>query len=99
MIFDSIRKCDVDIRQSLYGNVVVCGATSLIKQFGQRLENSIKQYTPDAITIKVVTVMEGQYSSFVGGSILTSLPSFQDLWITKEEYKETGASIVHRKCI
>ena len=40
-----------------------------------------------------------KHASWVGGSILASLSTFQDSWITKEEYEEAGPSIVHRKCI
>ena len=36
--------------------------------------------------------------SWIGGSILTSLSNFENLWVTKNDYKEIGASIVHRKC-
>ncbi|KTG40545.1 hypothetical protein cypCar_00002780, partial [Cyprinus carpio] len=32
------------------------------------------------------------------GSILASLSTFQQMWITKQEYDEAGPSIVHRKC-
>jgi hypothetical protein len=36
----------------------------------------------------------------VGGSILSSLSTFQQMWISKQEYDESGPSIVHRKvCI
>ncbi|KAL6745380.1 hypothetical protein V8C86DRAFT_3123834 [Haematococcus lacustris] len=34
---------------------------------------------------------------WIGGSILSSLSTFQSMWITREEYLETGPNIVHRK--
>ena len=42
--------------------------------------------------------VQRKYSVWIGGSILASLSSFQQMWITKEEYDEAGPSIVHRKC-
>jgi hypothetical protein len=33
-----------------------------------------------------------------GGSILASLGSFQQMWMSKQEYEEHGAGLVHRKC-
>ncbi len=34
----------------------------------------------------------------IGGSILASLGSFQQMWMSKAEYEEHGSSLVHRKC-
>jgi len=48
--------------------------------------------------IKVVAPPERKYSVWMGGSILSSLSTFQSMWVTKEEYDECGPSIVHRKC-
>ena len=35
---------------------------------------------------------------WIGGSILSSLSTFQQMWISKQECNESGPSIVHRKC-
>jgi len=48
--------------------------------------------------IKVVAPPERKYSVWIGGSILSSLSTFQSMWITKSEYDDSGPSIVHRKC-
>ena len=40
---------------------------------------------------------ERKYSVWIGGSILASLSTFQQMWISKQEYDESGPSIVHRK--
>ena len=50
------------------------------------------------IKVKVVAPPERKYSVWIGGSILSSLSTFQQMWITKEEYEEFGPAIVHRKC-
>jgi len=42
--------------------------------------------------------IERKYSTWVGGSILSSLGSFQSLWIGKGEYDDHGSSIVEKKC-
>lgn len=36
---------------------------------------------------------------WIGGSILASLSTFQQMWISKQEYDESGPSIVHRKYV
>ncbi|KAF9107302.1 hypothetical protein BGX27_008787 [Mortierella sp. AM989] len=46
--------------------------------------------------IKIVAPPERKYSVWIGGSILASLSTFQQMWISKMEYDESGPSIVHR---
>jgi actin-like protein 6A len=42
--------------------------------------------------------IERKSSSWLGGSILASLGTFNQLWISKKEYEEVGSSIIETKC-
>ncbi|XP_026192862.1 actin-related protein 4 [Cyclospora cayetanensis] len=42
--------------------------------------------------------LERRQSAWIGGSILSSLSSFQAAWCSREEYEEHGPSVVQRKC-
>ncbi|KAK9293378.1 hypothetical protein QLX08_011663, partial [Tetragonisca angustula] len=53
---------------------------------------------PSTIKIKIIAPPERKYSVWIGGSILASLSTFQQMWISKQEYDESGPGIVHRKC-
>lgn len=55
-------------------------------------------FTVYVLQVKVVAPPERKYSVWIGGSILASLSTFQQMWIAKSEYDESGPSIVHRKC-
>jgi len=96
--FDSIMKCDVDIRKDLYANVVMSGGTTMFKDIDARLQAELEALAPAAMKIKVVAPPERKYSVWIGGSILSSLSTFQNMWIYKAEYDESGPGIVHRKC-
>ena len=48
--------------------------------------------------LQIIAPPERKYSVWIGGSILASLSTFQQMWISKQEYDEAGPSIVHRKC-
>ncbi|MQI72129.1 actin, cytoplasmic 2, partial [Escherichia coli] len=58
----------------------------------------ISALAPSSMKIKVVAPPERKYSVWIGGSILASLSTFQQMWISKGEYDESGPAIVHRKC-
>lgn len=97
--FNSIMKCDVDIRRELYANVVLSGGTTMFDGIGERMTKELTNLVPSTMQIKVIAPPERKFSVWIGGSILSSLSTFQTMWITKEEYDESGPSIVHRKCV
>jgi len=96
--FQTIMKCDLDIRKDLYLNIVLSGGTTMFPGIKERMEKEISNLAPAAMKIKVVAPPERKYSVWIGGSILSSLTTFQNMWISKAEYDESGPSIVHRKC-
>jgi len=96
--FQSIMKCDVDIRKDLYANVVLSGGTTMFQGIGERMTKELTALAPSTMKIKVVAPPERKYSVWIGGSILSSLSTFQQMWISKNEYDESGPTIVHRKC-
>jgi len=65
---------------------------------GERMTEELKKLAPQSMKIKVIAPPERKYSVWIGGSILSSLSTFQNMWITKGEYDESGPGIVHRKC-
>ena len=97
-LFHSIMMCDVDIRKDLYANIVLSGGTTMFSNIAERLTKEIVALAPSTMKIKVVAPPERKYSVWIGGSILASLSTFQQMWISKSEYDESGPSIVHRKC-
>jgi len=98
LTYDSIQKCDVDIRKDLYTNTVLSGGTTMFDGIDKRLQKEMQALAPASAKCKIIAPPERKYSVWIGGSILSSLSTFQDMWITKEEYDESGPGIVHRKC-
>lgn len=98
LTYDSIQKCDIDIRKDLYTNVVLSGGTTMFPSIDERLKKELTALAPASSKVKIVAPPERKYSVWIGGSILSSLSTFQDMWVTKDEYDESGPGIVHRKC-
>lgn len=69
-------KCDVDIRKDLYGNIVLAGGSTMFKGMAERLNKEVVALAPSTMKIKVIPPPERKYSVWMGGSILSSLPSF-----------------------
>ena len=97
-VYESIMKCDIDIRKDLYRDIVLSGGTSMYPGLADRMQKEVSHLAPSGTKVKVIAPPERKYSVWIGGSILASLSTFQQLWITKQQYDESGPSIVHRKC-
>jgi len=96
--FNSIMKCDIDIRKDLYANTVLSGGSTMYPGIADRMQKEITNRAPPTMKIKIIAPPERKYSVWIGGSILASLSTFQEMWISKQEYDEAGPGIVHRKC-
>uniref|UniRef100_H3C0D0 Actin n=1 Tax=Tetraodon nigroviridis TaxID=99883 RepID=H3C0D0_TETNG len=93
--YNSIMKCDIDIRKDLYANNVLSGGTTMYPGIADRMQKEITALAPSTMKIKIIAPPERKYSVWIGGSILASLSTFQQMWISKQEYDEAGPSIVH----
>merc|ERR1711962_1547003 len=81
-----------------YNNTVMSGGTTMYPGIADRMQKEITVLAPSTIKIKIIAPPERKYSVWIGGSILASLSTFQQMWISKQEYDECGPAIVHRKC-
>merc|ERR1712033_76586 len=93
-----VKACDIDIRKDLFSNIILSGGTTMYAGIADRVQKEVTNNTPGSLKIKVIAPPERKYSIWIGGSIVTSLSTFQTMWVTKEEYEESGPTIVHRKC-
>jgi hypothetical protein len=90
--YNSIMKCDLDIRKDLYGNIVMSGGTTMYAGISDRMQKEITALAPSSMKVKIVAPPERKYSVWIGGSILASLSTFQQMWISKQECVPTRLS-------
>ncbi|XP_037741952.2 actin-like protein 9 [Chelonia mydas] len=94
----SLKKVPKEARRDMYQNVLLCGGSSLFEGLEKRFSSELLQKVPANTKLRVSSIPLRNYASWTGGSILASLKNFQSCWIRKEQYKEHGPYIVHRKC-
>ncbi len=97
-IFKSIMICDANIRSELFANIVLSGGTSLFPGLAERIQKEVKALAPQNTQVNVIAVPERRYLPWIGGSMLAVSEDFQAMWISKQEYDESGPRIVDRKC-
>ncbi|EFP04559.1 hypothetical protein CRE_31323 [Caenorhabditis remanei] len=97
-VYNSIMKSDFDTRKDLYANTLLSGGTTMYLGIADRMQKEITALAPSTMKIGVNAPPERKYSVWIGGSMLASLSTFQQMCISKQEYDESGPSIVHRMC-
>ncbi|ROT43599.1 Actin/actin-like protein [Sodiomyces alkalinus F11] len=100
LIRSALNGVDVDLRPNLLGNIVVTGSTSLLNGFNDRLNNELMTMYPGS-KIKIHAAgltSERRFGAWIGGSILASLGTFHQMWISRKEYEENGVNIVEKRC-
>jgi actin, other eukaryote len=98
LTYNSIMECDLDVRKSLWENVILSGGSTMFDNYPERLQAELTTLAPQNIKVKVVATPDRKFAVFIGAAQLASLSAFNDAWITKAEFEENGPAIVHRKC-
>ncbi|EGD74303.1 actin-1 [Salpingoeca rosetta] len=100
LTYNSISRCNDNIPEEPFANpeIVLAGGTTMMPGFVERMHKEITALAPSTMNIKIIAPPKRKQAAWLGGSILASLSTFQQTWITKAEYDEVGPSIVHRKC-
>ena len=99
LIYDSIMNIDdedIDLIQLMCDNIVLSGGNTMFNGLDKRLENELKQKYK--LNTKIIAPVNRKYSAWIGGSILSSLTTFQQRWITKQQYDEYGPLSVIMHC-
>uniref|UniRef100_A0A7S3NPX9 Actin n=1 Tax=Aureoumbra lagunensis TaxID=44058 RepID=A0A7S3NPX9_9STRA len=94
LVRSALERSDVDVRKDLLNNVVLAGGTSLFPGLPERIHRELADnLAPTRLKTKLIVAspIERQFSAWIGASILASLGSFQQLWLSKQEYHEDGA--------
>lgn len=93
MVAESLSNCDDDVRSDINESICLIGGTTLMKNFPEKLKNELSD-NKDFGNFNLSFSPERQFSSWVGGSIMSSLDNFHYMWVTKEEYDEKGKTLV-----
>ncbi|KAL7541622.1 hypothetical protein ACHAWF_006989, partial [Thalassiosira exigua] len=96
VLLDAVMRSDMDLRPSLLSNVVLAGGTTSAPGFGDRLLYEVRRRAPERTRIRISAPPDRADGAWTGGSILASLATFKNMWVTRAEYEERGSAALHR---
>jgi hypothetical protein len=85
-IYCAIHKSGIDRREDLYANIVLAGGSMMFPGMADRVQKEMCALAPSAMKVKIVAPPERKYSTWIGGSILASLATFQQVWLADGDY-------------
>jgi actin len=96
MIVQSIHRCDEEIRNSMWSNIICSGGNTAFKGFDARLRNELEVVAPATARLHVEANENRRYSAWIGGSMLASLSTFSGMSLKRSAFDEVGESLIHR---
>eukprot|EP00931_Biecheleriopsis_adriatica_P069171 TRINITY_DN43046_c0_g1_i1.p1 TRINITY_DN43046_c0_g1~~TRINITY_DN43046_c0_g1_i1.p1 ORF type:complete len:397 (+),score=90.51 TRINITY_DN43046_c0_g1_i1:46-1236(+) len=100
MCWDSISRCDVDLRKTLLSNVVLSGGCTMFPGFSERLCKELRSFAPAAAQtdIRVLKSKDQISAVWTGGQVSASLREMQeDQWMSIDDFYECGPAHIHDK--
>merc|ERR1712129_134152 len=97
-----IKDSDAELKQKLFANIVLCGASSVLPGLDVRIQNGLKKLVGDDIVVEVANTSnhEKKFGAFIGASLLSERKDFLSSYcMSKDEYDEEGPVIVHKQCV
>lgn len=92
LITHSILSVDIDLRTAIAHNIIITGGLLLIPLLTERLHAELLNANP-GLKIRLHAIgnaNERTVQSWIGGSVLASLGTFHQMWVSKAEYDEAG---------
>lgn len=103
LVQQALQDSEPDTRPQLMQNIIVTGGSTLIPGAEARIQMELSNlYSGQKVRIFAAgNTIERKCSSWLGGSILSSLGTFHQLWFSRQEYDEAGAdrlAVIEKRC-
>lgn len=91
-LYNSILRADVDLRGKFFETIILSGGCTMLKNFGSRLLHELRGIDQE-VKLKIYASPERRNNTFVGGSILSSLSTFNNIVVSKKQFMEDPSSV------
>ncbi|KAF0982061.1 hypothetical protein FDP41_011922 [Naegleria fowleri] len=97
ILFECASQCEFDTKKEMLSNVIVCGSTASINGFPKRVTIEVQELATTSTIVSLIESKDPVNAVWYGASVLSSLSSFNQMWIKKGDYNEYGPQIIHRR--
>jgi actin-related protein len=99
LVKKAINQCDLDVRRSLWENILLAGGSSMFPGFTERLEVELKKLAPEN-TVPVLNIAPNRMTNtWIGASTMAMAADFFDQCVSSDEFAEGGETVFQSKCV
>ena len=105
MAAEAVLRCEREQQSPLLNSIVLAGGGACVEGTMERLKMEVEtaiygvgQGGFNRVKVLQAGVQERKICAWLGGSIVASLGSFHEMWVSRAEYAERGAGVVDTKC-
>ena len=99
MIISSVNKVDIQLREKSYEKIFLSGGNTAFNGLNEQLNSELKNKLTKDTKINIQKSEKPQYSCWIGGNIISTLEIFKKMWVTRNDWNESGNKIIHVKTI
>ena len=99
MIISSVNKVDIQLREKSYEKIFLSGGNTAFNGLNEQLNSELKNKLAKKSKINIQKSEKPQYSCWIGGNIISTLEIFKKMWVTRNDWNESGNKIIHVKTI
>ena len=97
-VYKAIMAVDICCRKDMYANIILTGGNTMFDGLGARLQKEVTALAPQTMQVKVETSAGGKFGPWLGGADLAEAYCFEGMMVTKNDYDESGPTIIHQSC-
>mmetsp|Transcript_27809 Transcript_27809/g.24605 ORF Transcript_27809/g.24605 Transcript_27809/m.24605 type:complete len:374 (+) Transcript_27809:54-1175(+) len=90
LINESVMKSEMDLRRTMWRNIVLSGGNTMFEGLRIRLNNELSRITPKSVDVKVDAMSNRKYCVWIGSAVLANL--CRNNWMQKQQFEEFGAA-------
>lgn len=96
LVHRAIQECSLDVRKEMTRSIYVSGGVTLLPGFVERLEMELDRLTPAKVTPKVHASPYRYHMSYLGACQLASSDGFDEVCVTKAEWRKHGNACLQK---
>ncbi|XP_071502994.1 uncharacterized protein [Diadema antillarum] len=96
VIQECLSRCDNTFLESIDPTILLAGGNTKLRGYAERLQTEM---TSRNIRRTVVAHDNRDITTWIGGAILASHSSFQERWVSSQDYEECGARLAHKQTL
>jgi len=97
LIHKACSAFDYKEQRNMYNNIMLAGGNTMFQLLPIRLEKMLEDLITSTTSIQIRADPERKFSTWLGGAVLASMTSYQQMWVSKELYEEKGFAAIYDK--